>query len=116
MIGGRQLAKAAEAGGGRRIGAHGGDPVGERRGGRAGRPEKERNMGPTQKNSFCFDLFIKISNGFELIPFKGGLSVLEKFQIKYVCEGFEVRNNFPYINFLISETKFELKIREGSKD
>jgi hypothetical protein len=93
----------------------GGDPVGERRGGRMGRPGKERNMGPTQKNSIRFDLFKKNSNNFELIQFKYGLPVLKKFQIKYGCEGFDVRNNFPYINFLIFETKFELKIGKDSR-
>jgi hypothetical protein len=72
------------------------DPVGERRGGRTGRPGKERNMGPTQKNSICFDLFKNFSNDFQLIQFKDGLPVLKN-QIKYGCEGFEVRNNFPYI-------------------
>jgi hypothetical protein len=96
--------------------AHGGDPVGERRGGHAGRPGKERNMGPAQKNSICFDLFKNFSNDFELIQLKDGLPLLKKIQIKYGCEGFDVRNNFPYINFLIFETEFELKIGEDSRD
>jgi hypothetical protein len=42
--------------------------------------------------------------------------LLENFQIKYEIEGFEEGNNFPYINFLIFETEFELKIGEGSRD
>jgi hypothetical protein len=66
-LGGRQLTEATEASDGRRAGAHSGDPVGERRGGRAGWPEKERNMGPAQKNIIRFDLFKNFSNGFELI-------------------------------------------------
>jgi hypothetical protein len=66
-LGGRQLAKAPEVSGGWQTGVHGGDPIGEKRGGRAGRPGKERNMGPTQKNSICFDLFKNFSNDFELI-------------------------------------------------
>jgi hypothetical protein len=37
----------------------------------------------------------------------GSLPKLEKFQIKYCFEGFEIRNNFPYRNFLIFKTEFE---------
>jgi hypothetical protein len=73
-------------------------------------------MGPAQKNSICFDLFKNFSNDFELIQLKDGLPLLKKIQIKYGCEGFDVRNNFPYINFLIFETEFELKIGEDSRD
>jgi hypothetical protein len=73
-------------------------------------------MGPAQKNSICFDLLKNFSNDFELVRFKDGLPVLEKNQLKYGCEGFEVRNDFPYVNFLIFETKFELKFEEDSRD
>jgi hypothetical protein len=43
------------------------------------------------------------------------LPELEKLQIKYGCEGFEVRNNFPYRNFLRFEMDFELKNKEDSR-
>jgi hypothetical protein len=44
--------------------------------------------------------------------FKIHLPELESFQVKYGFEGFEVRNNFPYRNFLRFEVEFELKCRE----
>jgi hypothetical protein len=40
------------------------------------------------------------------------LTELEIFQIKYGCEGFRVRNNFPYMYFSKFGIEFELKIRE----
>jgi hypothetical protein len=52
-------------------------------------------FGPDQKNSICFDLFKNFSTDFELIRSKDGLLLLKKFQMKYVCELFEIRNNFP---------------------
>jgi hypothetical protein len=41
--------------------------------------------------------------------------MLENFQINYVFEGFEIRNNFTYRNFLRFRTKFELNIMEDSR-
>jgi hypothetical protein len=43
------------------------------------------------------------------------LSELEKIELKYGCEEFEIRNNFPYMNFSRIEMEFELKIREPSR-
>jgi hypothetical protein len=40
---------------------------------------------------------------------KDGLTLLEKLQIKYYFEVFEVRNNFIPRNFFILEIDFELK-------
>jgi hypothetical protein len=56
-------------------------------------------FGPDQKNSIYFDLFKNFSTDFELIRSKDGLLLLKKIQMKYVCELFEIRNNFPYMNF-----------------
>jgi hypothetical protein len=39
---------------------------------------------------------------------------IKKIGIKYGCEGFDVRNNFPHRNFLGFLMDFELKIREAS--
>jgi hypothetical protein len=33
----------------------------------------------------------------------------KKFEIKYGCEGFEERNNFPHRNFFIFQMDLELK-------
>jgi hypothetical protein len=44
---------------------------------------------------------------------KQNLPKLEKFEIKYDCEGFDVSNIFPYLNFSRFEMEFELKIREA---
>jgi hypothetical protein len=71
-------------------------------------------VGP-KRNSIRFDLFKKISNGFELIRFKYGLNVLERFQIKYGIVGDEIRNNFPYWNFSEFGLEFESKIVECSR-
>jgi hypothetical protein len=38
---------------------------------------------------------------------------LEKFEMKYGFEGFDVWNNFPYRNFLKFKLDFELKFREA---
>jgi hypothetical protein len=50
-----------------------------------------------------------------LIQSKYGLPELKKFQIKYSFEVFEIRNNFPYRNFLIFKMDFELKFMEDSR-
>jgi hypothetical protein len=41
------------------------------------------------------------------------LPKLEKFEIKYGCEGFEERNHFLHQNFFRFELDFELKIWES---
>jgi hypothetical protein len=43
---------------------------------------------------------------------KQDLPKLKNFEIEYGCQGFDVRNNFSYRNFLIFETGCEPKIRE----
>jgi hypothetical protein len=65
----RRLATCESGGGGQlsvNRGAWWGSDRGEKRRAR-GRPRKERNMGPTQKNSIRFDLFRNFSNDSELI-------------------------------------------------
>jgi hypothetical protein len=72
-----------------------------------------RGLGPEKSAPFYF--FEKISNQFELIRLNNGLPKFIKFQINYGCEGFEVRNNFPYRNFLILKNNFGLKFKEFSR-
>jgi hypothetical protein len=43
---------------------------------------------------------------------KNGLLELQKFEIKYDCEGFEEMKNFIRMNFFILKIYFELKIWE----
>jgi hypothetical protein len=50
-----------------------------------------------------------------LIRSKEGLPELKQIQVKYGCEGFEVRNTFPYRNVLIFEMDFELKFKKASR-
>jgi hypothetical protein len=40
------------------------------------------------------------------------LPELYKFEVIYGCEGFELRNNFPYWNISIFRMDFELKFRD----
>jgi hypothetical protein len=42
-----------------------------------------------------------------LISSKGGISMLENFQIKYAIEGIEETNNFLHRNFFRFEVDFE---------
>jgi hypothetical protein len=42
-----------------------------------------------------------------LIHSKSDLSLLQKFEIKYGCEEFDVSNNFPYRNILRFKMNFE---------
>jgi hypothetical protein len=59
-------------------------------------------------------LFIRIiSKRLELNQLKDELPLLQKLQIKYVFEAFEVRNNFPYWNFPKFRLEFELKFKEA---
>jgi uncharacterized protein YfbU (UPF0304 family) len=39
----------------------------------------------------------------------------QKISIHYGFEGFEIRNNFPYRNFIRFKVKFELKFRETKR-
>jgi hypothetical protein len=50
-----------------------------------------------------------------LIWSKQYIPELEKFEIKYGCEGFDVSNNFPYWIFSRFRMEFELKFEQGSK-
>jgi hypothetical protein len=43
-----------------------------------------------------FKLFQNILNSFKLDSIQTGLSQTQKIEIKYGCEGFDVRNIFPY--------------------
>jgi hypothetical protein len=67
------------------------------------------------ENSALFYLFKKNSNQFELIHLNSGLPKFKKIQINYGSEGFEVRNNFPYRNFLRFKNNFGLKFKEVSR-
>jgi hypothetical protein len=64
------------------------------------------------KEKWCFVIIRNNSNGFKLIWSKGGLPMLQKFQIKYRTEGFEERNNFSYWTFSKFRIEFELKIKD----
>jgi hypothetical protein len=58
----------------------------------------------------------KLNQNFtNLIQAKTNLSKLQNFGIKYGFEGFEIRNNFPYRNFSIFKTEFELQFRKASR-
>jgi hypothetical protein len=59
----------------------------------AGPGREESGPSPKRNLNFGFDFF-KLKQTFSFS--KGGLLELKKIQIKYVCEGFETRNNFPY--------------------
>jgi hypothetical protein len=65
------------------------------------------DRGPRLK--FKFDL---IQIHLNLNEFKTCLFELEKIEIKYGYKGFEIWNIFPYCNFSIFRTSFELKFRE----
>jgi hypothetical protein len=53
------------------------------------------------------------SNSLKLDSVKKYLSELEHFEIKYGWKGCEIRNNFPYSNFIRFRMEFELKFRKG---
>jgi hypothetical protein len=40
---------------------------------------------------------------------------LEKFEVNYGCERFEIRNNLPFRNFSRFEMDFELKFKKASR-
>jgi hypothetical protein len=48
-----------------------------------------------------------------LIYFKKDLPELQKIEIKYGYEGFDIWKNFPYKNFHIFKKDYELKFRES---
>jgi hypothetical protein len=79
-----------------------------------GRPGMERwkKMGRAQEEQYTFLFIQKYSNEFDLIQPKDRFPLLENFQIKSGFEAFELRNNFPYRNFLKFKAEFELKFRE----
>jgi hypothetical protein len=49
-----------------------------------------------------------------LLRSKQDLPLPQKFEIKYGWKVFEIRNNFPYKDFLRLKMGFELKFREFS--
>jgi hypothetical protein len=64
---------------------------------------------------FNLNRFKQILNCSNFNQSKKNLPKLKKFEIKYGVEGFDKRNNFPYINFFKSEVYFELKIKDSFK-
>jgi hypothetical protein len=72
-----------------------------------------RIVGPPNMHSAVFDLFKKIQTNLNLVPSKDGPTKLKKFQVKYVFEGNEIRNKFPYMNFLKFGVEFEVKFKES---
>jgi hypothetical protein len=74
-------------------------------------------VGPGQKKKrkrIQFKFEIDISNLFKLDSIHIGPFELGKFEIKYGWKVFQIRNNFPYTNFLRFEMDLELKFRESS--
>jgi hypothetical protein len=71
---------------------------------RWGRAQCRAAVNSIQKisNEFKF-----ISNSFKLDSLQKGSSQLKKIEIKYGCEVFEIRNNFPYRNFFRIEMDFK---------
>jgi hypothetical protein len=51
---------------------------------------------------------LKLYSNFDC--FKKDIPEIQKFEIKYGCEGFEERNNFLHRNFFRFEIDFELKL------
>jgi hypothetical protein len=72
-----------------------------------------RIVGPPNMHSAVFDLFKKFQTNLNLVPSKDGPTKLKKFQVKYVFEGNEIRNKFPYMNFLKFGVEFEVKFKES---
>jgi hypothetical protein len=73
-----------------------------------------------QRGHDRFKYISKYSNQIQtrsnLICSKWHLPELENFEIIYGYEGFDVRNNFPYRNFLRFEMDLELKIKRSCRD
>jgi hypothetical protein len=70
-------------------------------------------MGWAQDEQSNFLIYSKIFKRLELIRSKEILPMLQKFQIQYGFEYFEIRNNYPYCNFSKFRIEFELKIKEA---
>jgi hypothetical protein len=75
---------------------------------RVSRPGKEEN-GSGLKRTVPALIYSKKSKRLELIQSKVVLPVLQKFQIKYGIEYFEIRNTFSYWKFSNFGIEFELK-------
>jgi hypothetical protein len=75
------------------------------------RSEGERMGGGSGCDLIKFEIF---QNCQKSIQTKTDPPVPQKFELKYCCREFEVRNNFPYKCFLRFEMDFELKFREVS--
>ncbi len=69
--------------------------------------EKRKENGFNSNLKLIFQIY---SN---LIRFKQDLPELRKFEIKYEWKVFNIRNNFPYKEFLRFKMDFELKFREA---
>jgi hypothetical protein len=72
-------------------------------------------VGSAHKNSNLFDLFKGIPKRSDLISIKRCTFRTQNFQIKFGCEGIQIRNNFPYLNVSRFGIEFELKFREGCR-
>jgi hypothetical protein len=66
----------------------------------------------TQEEYDRFYLFKLFSKRLELNQLKDKLPILQKNQIKYVFEAFEIRNNVPYWNLSKCRIDFELKFKK----
>jgi hypothetical protein len=108
-----------DGGAGSRMGEAGEEREGRERGRLATRPA--RGVGPTCQRrkegrewqvglaaiQIKFEIIQIRSN---LVQIKTSLPELENFKIKYCCEVFDKKNNFPYSNLLRFRMDFELKI------
>jgi hypothetical protein len=74
-------------------------------------PGKEKKEKENRFNSNLKLIFQIYSN---LIRSQQDLPGLENFEIKYSWKEFEIRNNFPYRNFVRFLMDFEQKFREAS--
>jgi hypothetical protein len=94
---------------------------GERQGGN-GAPTRGpgwHSVGRRGSNSVWTETKIQTRPNWFQIPsnfdyFKHDFPWLQKFETKYGWKVFEIRNNFPYRDFLRFEMDFELKFRESS--
>jgi hypothetical protein len=69
-------------------------------------------MGPARYEQYFFIFIQKFQINSNLERSKWCLPFVKKFEINYGFEGFEIRNKFPYRNFLRFKVEIELKFRE----
>jgi hypothetical protein len=61
------------------------------------------------------DLYIFFQMKPNLFWLKSDFFKLEKFEVNYGCERFEIRNNLPFRNFSRFKMDFELKFKKASR-